>query len=168
VTDKVLVLNASYAPLGAVKLKRAMWLVMKGDAEIISSQDGSVHSATQEFLWPTVIRLYIMRKVPYERKAYLSRKNVLQRDGFECCYCGGKADTMDHVHPRFLGGKHRWENVVACCDPCNQKKGHQTLDDLGWTMRYRPFRPEGGKRIIIASGTKSHPDWEQWLNPTKT
>ena len=167
IKKEVLVLNASYEPLGAVPVKRALWLVMKGSAEIISFLDDQVvHSETEEFIRPTVIRLLMFRVVPHQRKAYLTRKAVLRRDDYECCYCGGEADTLDHVYPRHLGGRHRWENVVACCYDCNQRKGHKTLDELKWTMRFRPFRPEAGARIIISSGTKGHPDWEQWLNPT--
>jgi hypothetical protein len=31
---------------------------------------------------------------------------------------------MDHVVPRFHGGKTRWENVVAACGKCNHEKAH--------------------------------------------
>lgn len=163
--SNVLVLNATYEPLGAVPLARAMWLVLDGRVEIVSAdEDNPVRSATGEHPRPTVVRLIQYRKVDHSRKANLTRRAILQRDNYECCYCGGLADTMDHVTPRALKGRHRWENVVACCYRCNQKKDQRTLDELGWSMRYRPFRPEGGRRIVISTGAAAHPDWKVWLD----
>ena len=33
--------------------------------------------------------------------------------------------TLDHVIPRSRGGASTWENLVACCHPCNRRKGNQ-------------------------------------------
>jgi hypothetical protein len=32
--------------------------------------------------------------------------------------------TLDHVVPRFNGGKTNWENIVAACSDCNLEKAH--------------------------------------------
>ena len=44
-----------------------------------------------------------------------------------CIYCGITHDindlTLDHVHPRHLGGKDETHNLVCSCLRCNQEKG---------------------------------------------
>ena len=37
---------------------------------------------------------------------------------------------MDHVVPRCKGGATSWTNVVACCNPCNNRKGFSTLRQI--------------------------------------
>ena len=51
------------------------------------------------------------------------RTEVLKRDGRRCRYCGGEANGIDHIVPRSAGGPHTLENVVACCNACNVRKG---------------------------------------------
>jgi 5-methylcytosine-specific restriction endonuclease McrA len=51
------------------------------------------------------------------------RLRVLKRDGYICAYCGQEANQVDHVIPRARGGGHDLDNLVACCKPCNSKKG---------------------------------------------
>jgi hypothetical protein len=57
-----------------------------------------------------------------------------------CVYCGGKAETWDHVHAtvrdkRFSGFGHRLGNLLPCCKPCNSRKGNKDwssyLDSFG-------------------------------------
>ena len=52
------------------------------------------------------------------------RLRILARDGYECGYCGGVADSVDHIVSRASGGA-MWdaENLIACCKPCNSRKG---------------------------------------------
>jgi 5-methylcytosine-specific restriction endonuclease McrA len=51
------------------------------------------------------------------------RLRVLKRDGYICAYCGQEATQVDHVISRKDGGGHDLDNLVACCAPCNSKKG---------------------------------------------
>jgi 5-methylcytosine-specific restriction endonuclease McrA len=80
-----------------------------------------------------------------------SRTGVLRRDGRRCAYCGGAAETVDHVVPKALGGTSSWRNCVACCRPCNARKGKKPLD--GCSMRLRP-----GVRLDEPCGTH----WGGW------
>lgn len=48
---------------------------------------------------------------------------VLERDGYVCAYCGGVADTADHITPKSRGGDDGLDNLVAACRPCNSSKG---------------------------------------------
>lgn len=56
------------------------------------------------------------------------RLRVLDRDDKICAYCGGEADTVDHVISRADGGD-TWdmENLVAACKRCNSSKGRKAF-----------------------------------------
>lgn len=41
-----------------------------------------------------------------------------------CVYCGGRANTWEHIQPRVLGGAESWENLSRACLKCNNKRGH--------------------------------------------
>lgn len=43
-------------------------------------------------------------------------------DNRTCVYCGGEADTIDHVIPVIKGGSYHPDNCVAACRSCNSKK----------------------------------------------
>jgi 5-methylcytosine-specific restriction endonuclease McrA len=55
------------------------------------------------------------------------RTRILSRDGYVCFYCGRIANTVDHLHPRALGGGDDSSNLVACCSRCNLAKGPRHL-----------------------------------------
>ena len=57
------------------------------------------------------------------------RRAILLRDNYRCVYCGEHADTVDHVHPKSLGGTDAVENLVAACEPCNMSKSSQQVDE---------------------------------------
>lgn len=42
--------------------------------------------------------------------------------GDPCSYCGGEADTVDHIEPLIRGGAHVAENLTAACRSCNGRK----------------------------------------------
>lgn len=49
-----------------------------------------------------------------------------------CVYCGGEAETWDHVHATVKdkifsghGHGHRLGNLLPCCKRCNSKKGNK-------------------------------------------
>ena len=52
-----------------------------------------------------------------------NRRLVLQRDGWRCAYCGGPADTVDHLVPYSRSGDNAMDNLVAACRSCNSRKG---------------------------------------------
>jgi len=60
------------------------------------------------------------------------RRQVFERDGFACRYCGEvnlQRPQCDHVIPRALGGPHSLENMVTACGPCNNSKGARRLEE---------------------------------------
>jgi 5-methylcytosine-specific restriction endonuclease McrA len=51
------------------------------------------------------------------------RAEVLERDRHTCHWCGGSADTVDHLIPRLFGGTDALDNLVAACGRCNTRRG---------------------------------------------
>ena len=47
--------------------------------------------------------------------------------GDPCSYCGGPADTIDHIEPTVFGGSQGWENLTAACRSCNSRKNANSL-----------------------------------------
>ena len=88
--------------------------------------------------------------IPYKAVNRVARDGVLRRDGRICAYCGGRADTVDHVLPRCRGGGDTWFNLVAACQSCNGLKGDRTPQEAGMTMIREPFEPKERDRFRCA------------------
>jgi 5-methylcytosine-specific restriction endonuclease McrA len=160
---RTLVLNAGYEPLAVVSFKRAIILVLNQKATVLA-QAGThlVRSATSEYKLPSVILLSRYVRIPGSRVIPVSRRGVLRRDAHRCAYCQRSASTVDHVQPRSKGGDDSWENLVACCLRCNNKKGDRTLAEMGWTLEFKPRMPAG--TIWMVRGTERfEPEWDQYL-----
>lgn len=160
--DPVLLLNASWEPICVVPMRRAVVLVLTDKAEVIQERDYEIRSSSTSIDAPSVIRLTRYVNVPRFRRAYLSRRNVLARDKSICAYCEGKANTMDHVLPKSRGGRHCWENVVACCFACNQKKDDRTPEEMGWKCKNKAYEPQGALRLS-ALVAMTQEDWSEWI-----
>ncbi|MFH0733909.1 MAG: HNH endonuclease [bacterium] len=136
-------LNQTYEPLAICTVKKAIILVVLEKAQIIVNNNQKfIYSVNTKYPIPSVIKLnnYITR--PF-KKVILSRKNVLRRDGYKCAYCG-RSDlqlTIDHVIPKSKGGEDVWENMVAACLPCNNKKGVRTLGEANLILKINPYHP---------------------------
>jgi len=138
----VLVLNQSYEPLHVCSVRRAIVLVFRGRAEVVEELDSYIHTVSQLFPIPSVVRLGFYVRVPPKPLA-LSKRNVLKRDEHQCQYCGTKRGpfTIDHILPRSLGGKDTWENLVCACNSCNNKKGDRSPHEAGLALRKKPRTP---------------------------
>jgi 5-methylcytosine-specific restriction endonuclease McrA len=96
----------------------------------------------------------------------LSRHAILARDNYVCQYCGsGKDLTIDHVIPRWRGGRHTWDNVVACCRKCNLKKGEKTPAQARMVLARQPKRPSYVPFISLPHYVKAKEkhEWLQYL-----
>lgn len=160
--NSALVLNASYEPLSVVSSRRATCLVLADKADLLEGDGTVLHSETLDLASPSVIRLRYMVKVPYTRRVALSRRAVFARDDHRCQYCGGRADSIDHVHPRSRGGENTWENVAAACRPCNMGKRDRTPDEAGMRLE-RPCRPPRATAWVVVSVSGMPATWRQYL-----
>jgi len=136
-----LVLNATYEPLSVVPARRAACLVLADKADVIAEDGTHFHSANLVVPSPLVIRLRYVVKVPYRRRASLSRRAIFARDDHRCQYCGDHADSIDHIMPRSRGGGHTWDNVAAACRPCNLRKRDRTPVEAGMHLAALPHAP---------------------------
>lgn len=158
---RTLLLNATFEPLCVVPIRRAVVLVLKGKAEIVTRSDAELHSARLTIPSPSVIRLVHFVRVPYRSRAPLSRRAVFARDGHRCQYCNRPAENIDHVIPRSRGGQHVWENVVASCRPCNSRKENRLLHETDLRLRRRPVAPCGP--WVVTSGGPIEDSWRPYL-----
>src|SRR5438445_7309367 len=163
----VLVLNASFEPINVCAARRALVLLLKGVASIEEQAAGHVHSARHTMRVPSVIRLLEYRRIPHQTRA-LSRKNILIRDRYTCQYChrtlaSGEL-TLDHVIPRSRAGETSWENLVACCHPCNNRKGSRTPEEAGMKLARlpRPFSLHTSRHLMRMLG-KGDAQWRKYL-----
>ncbi|MGH9668576.1 MAG: HNH endonuclease [Terriglobales bacterium] len=163
----VLVLNASYEPINICAARRAVVLVLKGVAMTEEENGHHLHAARFTMRLPSVIRLLEYRRIPHQTRA-LSRKNILLRDRNSCQYCGSVMPsselTLDHVVPRSRGGLSTWENLVACCHPCNRQKGNQSASEAGMRLLREPraFTLHTSRHIMRMIG-RSDAKWRKYL-----
>ena len=161
--SRALILNATYEPLCAVPSRRALVLVLAAKAELLHSTGVEFRSERVSVAEPSVVRLTYFVKVPFQARIGLSRRAVFARDGHRCQYCGGAAENIDHVVPRSRGGTHTWDNVVAACRPCNNRKQDRLLHESGLSLRQLPAVPRDRFWALAVTGVV-HPDWEPYLS----
>jgi len=159
---KALVLNATMEPLCVVPARRAVVLVLASKADVVSANGHRFRSERIDMAAPSIIRLRSFVRVPYRRRAALSRRGVFIRDEHTCQYCGVPAENVDHVLPRSRGGAHEWENVVAACRRCNSRKKDRTPAEASMTLARSPFAPRAAFWLIVAVGGVN-PGWDAYL-----
>jgi 5-methylcytosine-specific restriction endonuclease McrA len=194
-----LVLNRSWAAIQICSVKRAINLLYQGHAKAIDPESYQAYdfedwkdisqqmvqvdtnemvcSPSLQIKIPRVIVLMLYDKLP-KRQVRFSRKNIFERDGWQCQYCGVKppsksaamkwmhdhALNLDHVVPRSKGGKTTWDNVVASCFKCNSKKGNKTLKELGWKLKKSPAKPSWHPVLNIPLTLVPHKEWVNFLD----
>lgn len=118
---------------------------------------------SSRILVPQVVVCERYTRLPPVRVRF-SRHNVFVRDNWTCQYCGRQLPrrmlNLDHVLPRSKGGKTGWENVVACCLPCNMKKGDKLPNEAGMRLLQIPSQP---RWLQWAARPASLPGYQQWL-----
>ena len=159
----VLVLNLNYVPVNVCTVRRAIVLVTKGKAELLENHRGELHTVTEVFEAPSIIRLAYMVKRPYLPRK-LSKKEVFLRDRFTCQYCGKKAQdlTLDHVIPRRQNGAHTWENVVTACSRCNLHKAGRTPVEAKMRLN-KPARAPDPNPYLILENRVILEEWKLYI-----
>lgn len=168
---KVLTLSQAYEPLGVIDWNKAINLYFLGKVHVLSEYEKEIHSPSITMKIPSVI---VFRGGRHKKvnSVRFSRKNVWIRDEGRCQYCNTpvsiKNFTLDHVHPRTLGGKSSWTNVVTCCVPCNQRKADRTLARSGLKLLKQPIKPNSLPYVQDVEhfyGFQAYipEDWKFWL-----
>ena len=166
IMPRVLLLNADWSPLQFINDIRALRLIMKGRAEVISVDetpsmwDEHYTSVSSSFQIPATIRLNF--RVNVNPTVSRFRKRVLfNRDDWSCQYCGKKLGwgnvTIDHVLPKCRGGKTTWKNCVVCCKNCNKVKGARLPHEVNMSLLKKPVEP----RIMHFWNLNDKKDWHK-------
>ena len=161
--SRVLVLNATYEPLNVVSVRRAVILLLKDKAELVEATDARLRAMSVTLPMPSVIRLVAYVRLPHRMVLPVTRRTVLARDNEICQYCGGMPGrndlTIDHVLPRSRGGETTWNNVVAACMRCNQRKGNRTPEEANMPLLSRPAQPRYAALVLLRQGRGA----ESWM-----
>ncbi len=171
-----LLLNADATPVSFLPISSIMWqeaikFVYVGAAESLHTYDDwYVHSPSTTILVPSVI---ILKKQIKVRRSWVARDTggpqkhlVYLRDMYICQYCNVQFPrsnlTIDHVLPKFYGGRTNWSNVTTACEQCNCRRGH----DVSIQPSIKPYRPtysqliKNMRRFFISIG---HPAQNYYL-----
>jgi 5-methylcytosine-specific restriction endonuclease McrA len=171
-TNKVLVLNKSWAPTQIVSLKRAMKKVFGDENQEPKALIIDPYAGFQTYNWADwaaltpredekVIRsAHAVHKIPevillteYDKVRSqclrFSRRQIYRRDNHQCQYCGKKPGSeelsLDHVLPKSKGGLTTWENCVLACIECNSRKADKTLSES--RMIIQGWKPEHKRKL---------------------
>jgi len=189
----VLVLNRHYAAVRVTTARRALCMLFKRVAEIVSADDGSylshdfdswrevsqfkaqyerdrhdwVRCVRFDLAVPRVVRLLVYDRLPIT-PVRLTRRNIYARDRNHCQYCGKRFSTteltLDHVVPRSRGGQMRWGNIVCSCVQCNVRKGGRTPEEAGMRLVVEPVRPRRSPVITLHLSSEKYASWKQFLD----
>ena len=148
----ILVLNSSYEPLHFTNWKRAVILLFKEKAKVISKR---------------VIRLVNYVIIPFRRMndMYPTRNLIYKRDKNKCQYCGStKSLTIDHVIPKSKGGQDTWENLVVACSSCNVKKSDKLLEQTNMKLQRKPMAPVS--KVLMDLEHSNIDEWKEFTYNT--
>ena len=164
---KTLKLDSSYRPVEIISATDAFCMVYMNRANIVETYEGITYdSAYESYPVPCVISLNRFVKIN-KSPLRCNKRNILWRDRNTCQYCKRvlHADklTLDHVTPKSKGGPKSWQNIVACCHRCNQKKGNKLPHEVGMFPFKTPTQPPIHVFEIL-SPKDTHPKWRTYLN----
>lgn len=145
----VLVLNSTFEPIHIASGKRAIVLLLKNKAQILSQK---------------VIRLLKYVRIPFSKivSHKPSRSMIYKRDGNKCQYCGStKHLTIDHIIPKSKGGGDNWSNLTIACSNCNTKKGDRLLEQTGMKLMKKPEAPKNPVELNIL--TSGNSEWQEYV-----
>lgn len=145
----VLVLNSSFEPLNITSWKRAVILLIKEKAQILSSR---------------VIRLLDYVRIPFNKiLSYKpSRALIYLRDKNKCQYCGSTKNlTIDHIIPKSKGGTNDWTNLCLACSNCNTKKANKLLEQTGMKLMKKPESPKNKVHFTLSSSNVI--EWKEYF-----
>lgn len=185
----VLVLNRSWLAVHVANVRRAVRLVYRNAARVVSPEDFATYSfedwrALSEasahddetilrtvnfsFRVPDVIVLTFFNKY-HHRVVPFSRRTLIERDNLMCQYCGRGLRrsnlTVDHVIPKSQGGSDTWENLVLACPECNLRKADRTPEQAQMPLLRQPRQPQWHPFAGTLVTSPPKPSWKPFLVP---
>jgi 5-methylcytosine-specific restriction endonuclease McrA len=183
--ESVLVLNRSWIAVQIADARRAISLLYRGYAKVVSpvdfstydfddwkelsetAEDYCIHTVDFKIKVPDVIVLTLFNGV-HRREIKFSRRNIFERDKNMCQYCSRQFKktelTLDHIIPRSSGGRSTWENLVLACVPCNVRKGSRLPDDAGMPLIRQPRKPRWVPYTGENLSSARKPSWQRFVD----
>ena len=162
---KALKLDSAYRPIEVIDAIEALVMCIIGKAMAVETYEKKISSPSVSFELPAVIVLKTVVKFKLTTIA-CNRSNIIWRDHNQCQYCANHFSddklTMDHMIPKSRGGKNTWENLVAACKKCNQRKGSRTIKESGMVPLRIPFKPKANILRTIGKSQISEL-WKEYL-----
>jgi 5-methylcytosine-specific restriction endonuclease McrA len=192
-TSNVLVLNKHYAAVRITTVRRAICMLFKDLAEIISVENNQyasynfeswreiselraryereehewIHCVRFDLAVPRIVRLLFYDRLPRTAVKF-TRRNIYARDRSRCQYCGRRFPTselsLDHVVPRSRGGEANWTNIVCCCVACNVRKGGRLPQEAGLKLVAEPVKPKRSPVVTLQLNSQRYASWKQFLD----
>lgn len=150
----VLKLDQFGKPVEWISVERAIEYAFK---DKIISMDGnkkftyhsSGNSLTGENVILTVTNIITVKTDERQHRAKspnITNYGLYKRDNFFCGYCGQHFNyselTRDHVVSQRMFGANTWDNCVACCKRCNDRKGDRLPGRRGApNLLFEPYTP---------------------------
>ena len=185
----VLVLNRSWVAINVTTVRRALTLVLRDHAHIVSPVDYTLYdfdnwcslshfheqhpdgpyirTPNLRIRLPEVILLSVFNGFQ-TYKIRLSRRNLFERDQHTCQYCGRRLPkselTIDHVLPRSRGGKDTWENLVLACSACNTRKSNRTPKEAHMRLRKLPTKPKWLPQFNTPLPPNGQLSWQRFID----
>lgn len=181
--EHVLILNRNWQPIAFHDVQTAIVAVTRDHASVLHPETYALLSfdewAESGYQTERVIRTPTMMIPAPEvtilvaygerppRGVSFSKPNLSRRDGYACQYCGERLPErklqIEHVLPRSRGGATNWENCVAACGDCNQRKANKTPQEAGMRLKTQPRRPTWSPSLKLPYGTPLRDAWIPFL-----
>jgi 5-methylcytosine-specific restriction endonuclease McrA len=129
-----------------VSLRRAVSLMDHASAIVPPEAElHEVHSPSLVVLVPSQI-IFAINRAFIPQLPQPNKRSIYERENGHCAYCDRwisyAAATLDHIVPQSLGGGSTWDNLVNCCQRCNQRKGGRTPEQAHMQLLIRPGPPK--------------------------
>jgi hypothetical protein len=168
----VLLLNSSEEVLRIINWKHAVKLLEGGKAKkpFGYNKNYDIKTSSGVYKLPAAIVLVRYVQIPWrDTQISPTRKNIFRRDDWTCQYCEYKSKdpkklTVDHVHPKCLGGGYQWTNLVTACPACNVKKANNPLKKSGMKLLSKPKRPTVYGLELVGIYENGKELWKRWLD----
>jgi 5-methylcytosine-specific restriction endonuclease McrA len=149
--NEVLLLNADCSPLSFIPISSISWqeavkfLYVNAVDVLHTYENWEVHSPSTVIKVPSVVmfknQVKSVRKWIAKECGSPQKHLVFLRDVYICQYCNEVFPrsrlTIDHVIPKYHGGKTKWDNITTACESCNCRRGH----NIKIQPRIKPFHP---------------------------
>ena len=150
-------LDASWKPIEIIDSFKGFNMCYTGRARVVVNYPDD--------FFPAVIVLNSYVRTGFSSYA-CNRKNVIWRDRYTCQYCNNRFCsgnlTMDHVVPKSRGGDKDWNNIVACCKRCNNRKGDRTPEEAGMPLVRIPTIPRWTIHVLLRDRVIPK-EWEDYI-----